>query len=107
MSATSSQSGVLRSLRAKINLALDILLRCFPFLGPEMSAEDVQDFVKKKEEGMVDNARAEKVDEDIAQGEEVLTDGGYGWVCVAGVFLVTAHSWGINTACTLIHFYPL
>lgn len=27
----------------------------------------------------------------------VLADGGYGWVCVAAVFLINAHSWGINT----------
>ena len=28
-------------------------------------------------------------------------DGGYGWVCVACVFLVNAHTWGLNSVCTL------
>ena len=24
-------------------------------------------------------------------------DGGYGWVCVACVFLINAHTWGVNS----------
>ena len=28
--------------------------------------------------------------------EYVPPDGGYGWVCVACVFLVNAHTWGLN-----------
>lgn len=26
-----------------------------------------------------------------------LPDGGYGWVCVACVFLINAHTWGVNS----------
>lgn len=29
--------------------------------------------------------------------EDVPPDGGYGWVCTACVFLVNAHTWGINS----------
>lgn len=28
-----------------------------------------------------------------------LPDGGYGWVCVLCVFIVNAHTWGINSVC--------
>ncbi|RDW66231.1 hypothetical protein BP6252_09866 [Coleophoma cylindrospora] len=29
---------------------------------------------------------------------DVVPDGGYGWVCVAAVFLINAHTWGINSS---------
>ena len=29
-------------------------------------------------------------------GEYVPPDGGYGWVCVMCVFLINAHTWGLN-----------
>lgn len=29
--------------------------------------------------------------------EDVPPDGGYGWVCTVCVFLVNAHTWGINS----------
>ena len=28
---------------------------------------------------------------------DVPPDGGYGWVCVACVFLINAHTWGVNS----------
>ncbi|KAL2810455.1 major facilitator superfamily domain-containing protein [Aspergillus granulosus] len=31
-------------------------------------------------------------------GEDVPPDGGYGWVCVASVFWINAHTWGINSS---------
>ena len=35
------------------------------------------------------------------RGQEIsATDGGYGWVCVACVFFVNAHTWGLNSVCT-------
>lgn len=35
--------------------------------------------------------QARKVEDDIPP------DGGYGWVCTACVFLINAHTWGINS----------
>jgi hypothetical protein len=34
--------------------------------------------------------------QDIKQAD-VPPDGGYGWVCVACVFLINAHTWGVNS----------
>lgn len=31
--------------------------------------------------------------------EDVPPNGGYGWVCTACVFLVNAHTWGVNSVC--------
>jgi hypothetical protein len=28
---------------------------------------------------------------------DVPPDGGYGWVCTASIFLINAHTWGINS----------
>lgn len=28
---------------------------------------------------------------------DVPPDGGYGWVCVASVFIINAHTWGVNS----------
>ncbi|CAG8958889.1 hypothetical protein HYFRA_00012886 [Hymenoscyphus fraxineus] len=30
--------------------------------------------------------------------EDVPPDGGYGWVCVACIFLINAHTWGVNSS---------
>lgn len=32
--------------------------------------------------------------------QDVVPDGGYGWVCVACVFWINAHTWGINSVST-------
>ena len=32
-----------------------------------------------------------------AKPVDVVPDGGYGWVCVACVFLMNAHTWGVNS----------
>lgn len=29
--------------------------------------------------------------------EDIPPDGGYGWVCTACVFLINAHTWGVNS----------
>ena len=34
--------------------------------------------------------------------EDVLPEGGYGWVCVLCCFLINAHTWGINSVSHLI-----
>ena len=33
--------------------------------------------------------------------EDVPPDGGYGWICTACVFMLNAHSWGINSVSLL------
>ena len=35
--------------------------------------------------------------EDEKYERDVPPDGGYGWVCVACVFWINAHTWGINS----------
>lgn len=35
--------------------------------------------------------------ENLASQEDVPPDGGYGWVCTACVFLINAHTWGVNS----------
>lgn len=34
----------------------------------------------------------------VALREDIAPDGGYGWVCTACVFLLNAHTWGVNAA---------
>ncbi|KAJ5119165.1 major facilitator superfamily domain-containing protein [Penicillium atrosanguineum] len=36
-----------------------------------------------------------------------LPEGGYGWVCVASVFLINAHTWGVNSAYGVLLSYYL
>jgi hypothetical protein len=35
----------------------------------------------------------------LAPQGDVAPDGGYGWVCVFCVFMINAHTWGINSVC--------
>lgn len=35
----------------------------------------------------------------IVEREDVPPNGGYGWVCTACVFLMNAHTWGVNSVC--------
>lgn len=41
------------------------------------------------------------VDADEKYNRDVPPDGGYGWVCVACVFWINAHTWGINSVSKL------
>lgn len=63
--------------------------------APEDTAEDQQNV--KKETGTLeeqnDASRQTKPNEDVPP------DGGYGWVCVACVFWINAHTWGVNSVC--------
>lgn len=42
------------------------------------------------------------VDPDEKYNRDVPPDGGYGWVCVACVFWINAHTWGINSVGLLL-----
>lgn len=33
----------------------------------------------------------------IARRQDIAPDGGYGWVCTACVFMINAHTWGVNS----------
>lgn len=37
--------------------------------------------------------------EEVSKPVDVPPDGGYGWVCTACVFLINAHTWGVNSVC--------
>lgn len=39
--------------------------------------------------------------------QDVVPDGGYGWVCVACVFWINAHTWGINSVGYSRSFAPI
>jgi hypothetical protein len=43
-----------------------------------------------------------QTDPDDKYTRDVPPDGGYGWVCVACVFWINAHTWGINS----VSIYP-
>jgi len=38
---------------------------------------------------------------EVQKPDDVPPDGGYGWVVVACVSLINAHTWGINSVCIL------
>lgn len=35
----------------------------------------------------------------VSEREDIPPNGGYGWVCVACVLMINAHTWGINSVC--------
>lgn len=46
------------------------------------------------------------VDPDEKYDRDVPPDGGYGWVCVACVFWINAHTWGINSVSRILNIRP-
>ncbi len=52
------------------------------------------DFLRDQDQTIPDNVKDQ---------EYVPPDGGYGWVCVACVFLVNAHTWGLNFVSDLLN----
>lgn len=48
----------------------------------------------------VDETLPNETDPDEKYNRDVPPDGGYGWVCVACVFWINAHTWGINSVST-------
>ncbi|KAL4989082.1 major facilitator superfamily domain-containing protein [Aspergillus falconensis] len=57
---------------------------------------DTQEFPKEKRPENIDGERTSAVD--AKSGGDLPPDGGYGWVCVASVFWINAHTWGINSS---------
>lgn len=41
----------------------------------------------------------------VANIEPVPPNGGYGWVCVLAVFLINAHTWGVNAVGFFFFFF--
>lgn len=42
--------------------------------------------------------------DNVATQEDIPPDGGYGWVVTACVFIINAHTWGINSVSILCSF---
>jgi len=59
---------------------------------------DLGEHIKRAERGekLIMSTSLDLSQED-AKAEDVPPDGGYGWVCVACVFLMQAHTWGLNS----------
>lgn len=43
----------------------------------------------------------------VTNREDVPPDGGYGWICTVCMFLINAHTWGVNSVSLNIHFQEL
>lgn len=46
----------------------------------------------------IDLQRLTGTETNVALREDIAPDGGYGWICTACVFLINAHTWGVNAA---------
>ena len=49
----------------------------------------------------LENPQLEKTETWKSQEESTLPNGGYGWVVVACIFLINAHSWGMTSVSLL------
>lgn len=58
--------------------------------NPQCKGEQPQDLPSQRDPQEGDNIEAK-------YKEDVIPEGGYGWVCVACVFWINAHTWGINS----------
>ncbi|KAL3434640.1 major facilitator superfamily domain-containing protein [Aspergillus tetrazonus] len=60
------------------------------------SGQDIQESSEEKCPENIDDERTSTVA--AKSGGDLPPDGGYGWVCVASVFWINAHTWGINSS---------
>ncbi|KAL4759088.1 MCT family MFS transporter [Aspergillus foveolatus] len=60
------------------------------------SGQDIQESFEQKCPESIDGERTSSVA--AKSGGDLPPDGGYGWVCVASVFWINAHTWGINSS---------
>lgn len=65
--------------------------------SPEQAAGDIEQATLQNgsSESFKSSVQAPE-DTRIALQEDVPPNGGYAWVCTASVFLINAHTWGIN-----------
>ena len=69
--------------------------------------QDIEPYFERGQEGAATKEYSEGTitpnDVDVEQVQietksvDVPPNGGYGWICVACVFLINAHTWGINS----------
>lgn len=59
-----------------------------PSLGSRSQTEHEFDFIES---------------DNVATQEDIPPDGGYGWVVTACVFIINAHTWGINS----VSYHPV
>lgn len=55
----------------------------------------VQESFKEGRSGSLNHEQTTTAQEKAT--DDLPPDGGYGWVCVASVFWINAHTWGINS----------
>ncbi|KAJ5961928.1 hypothetical protein N7501_006869 [Penicillium viridicatum] len=60
--------------------------------------DDIDRESAKQEQKLHPESAPLDIDEDEKYKRDVAPDGGYGWVCVACVFWINAHTWGINSS---------
>lgn len=61
-------------------------------LGSPVDGNTLNDGEKKTDSDDIEPARHSE-----SKQVDVPPDGGYGWVCVACVFLINGHTWGVNS----------
>jgi MFS family permease len=62
---------------------------------------------QRKEQGVIDGAEERTPVNEPVQKVDVPPNGGYGWVCVAAVATINAHTWGLNSAYAVFLAYYL